>query len=70
MNTLSIYNSSKEIGKFIHIFSNKMKLSENNCIFIITKSSIDSEILDYAKQFCDQTFDFTQIATYTIENKK
>jgi KaiC/GvpD/RAD55 family RecA-like ATPase len=70
LNILSIYNSPKDLGKFFHIFSNKMKLSNNSCIFFATENSVDDKTLDFAKQFFDKTFDFTKVAAYTIESKK
>ncbi|MDD3084186.1 MAG: hypothetical protein PHP82_04130 [Candidatus ainarchaeum sp.] len=69
LSIISIYNSPKETGKFIYLFNNKMKLEKNSCIFFITENSVDEEIISFAKQFCDKTFDFSKIYSHTIQNK-
>lgn len=70
LNVISLYNSSKEIKKFIYLFSNKTKLEENSCVFFITKDSIEKEIIDFTSQFCDKTFDFSKIFFHTIQTKQ
>ncbi len=69
LNIISIYNSPKEIGKFIYLFSNKMKLTNNSCVFFVAENSIEEETIDFAKQFCDKTYDFSKLSTYTIQSK-
>jgi hypothetical protein len=68
LNILSIYNSGKEIERFIYFFTNKMKLTDNSCIYLITQNSTEKEIIEMAKQFCDKTFDFSKLYV-SIETK-
>ncbi len=69
LSILSIYNSQKEIGKFIYYFTNKIKLGNNSGIYIATSDSVDEEVLDLAKQFCDKVYDFSKLFIQSIEAK-
>ena len=61
LSILSIYNSQDEIGKFLYFFTNKIKLEDKSCIYLTAKNSIKPEIINLAKQFCDKTFDFSEL---------
>ena len=61
LNILSIYNSGIEIGRFIYFFTNKMKLENKSCIYLMTKDSIENDTIELAKQFCDKTYDFSEL---------
>ncbi len=61
LGVLGLYNSAQDVGKFVYFFSNKIKLNNNSCIFVVVKESIDEETLNFAKQFCDRTYNFSEL---------
>jgi archaellum biogenesis ATPase FlaH len=61
LSVLSIYHSEKNLGRFIYFFTNKTKIEENSCIYLATKDAIGEEVINLAKQFCDQTYDFSEV---------
>ena len=69
LSVMSIYNSKKDLGKFIYLFNNKISLEGNTCLYFATKDSIDEDTVETAKQFCDKTYDFSDIYISSIHVK-
>ena len=53
--------------KFIYLFSNKMNLLGGSILFFATKGSMNDEILSTVKQFCDKTYDFSELYIASVE---
>lgn len=64
---LAANNPKKTLGKFLYIFTNKIKLQERSLIIFATAESIDSASLDLAKQFSDKTYDFSLLYISSID---
>jgi archaellum biogenesis ATPase FlaH len=66
LSVMSIYNSKRDLGKFVYLFNNKISLEGNTCLYFATKESIDEETVETVKQFCDKTYDFSDIYISSI----
>jgi len=67
LSALAIYNEKDTLGKFIHLFSNKIKLQNNTGAIFTVRDSTNAEALDITKQFCDKTYDFAELYISSIE---
>jgi len=67
LGALAAYTPKKEFGKFLYLFTNKMKLDDKTLILIATTDSIDADTLDFAKQFSDKIYDFSALYISSIE---
>jgi len=67
LGVLSIYSNEKLFQKFIYLFNNKMNLNNKSVLFFAVKGTMDSEILSTVKQFCDNTYDFSELYISSVE---
>ena len=67
LGVLSVYTDEKLFEKFIYLFNNKMNLNEKTVLFFAVKGSMDDEILSTIKQFCDKTYDFSELYIESVE---
>ena len=65
LNVFSIYMKNEALGKFIHIFTNKIRLEEKTAMLFTVKESTDPELLDTLTEFADKTYDYS--ATFISE---
>ncbi|MBT4870140.1 MAG: hypothetical protein HON47_01035 [Candidatus Diapherotrites archaeon] len=67
LGVLSVYSEEKLFQKFIYLFNNKMNLLEGTVLFFAIKNTIEEEILSTVKQFCDKTYDFSELYIASVE---
>jgi KaiC/GvpD/RAD55 family RecA-like ATPase len=67
LGALAAYTPKREFGKFLYLFTNKMKLDDKTLLLISTNDSIDASTLDLAKQFSDKIYDFSSLYVSSIE---
>jgi len=67
LGVLSVYSNEKLFQKFIYLFNNKMNLNNKSVLFFAVKGTMDSEILSTVKQFCDNTYDFSELYISSVE---
>ena len=66
LNVMAIYNKENTLGKFLHMFSNKIRLNDDSSIILTIKESTDKEIIDLAKEFSDKTYDYSDLYASAI----
>ena len=69
LSVVAIYNTQKDLGKFIYLFSNKIKLIGDSAVYLTTIDTIEEEMLNLVKQFCDKNFDFSKIYVQEINSQ-
>jgi hypothetical protein len=67
LGVLSIYSDERLFQKFIYLFSNKMNLIGGSILFFAVKGTMDEEILSTLKQFCDKTYDYSELYVESVE---
>ncbi|MDD3159805.1 MAG: hypothetical protein PHQ98_02460 [Candidatus ainarchaeum sp.] len=67
LSVTSIYNKSKDVGRFIYFLNNKLKLQECSIIYFIIDETIEEEILNFTKELCDNNYDFSKVILDSIE---
>ncbi len=70
LSMLSVYNTERDLGRFIYYFSNKTRLNDDSCIFFAVKDAIEENVLVTAQQLCDKYYDYSNIFVESIEAVK
>ena len=72
LNMMEVYNEQKKIGRFMHSFSNKIRLRENTLILMTVKDSTENKTIELFKQFSDKSYDYSSLfisAIASVETK-
>jgi len=72
LNMMEVYNEQKKIGRFMHSFSNKVRLGENTLILMTIKDSTENKTIELFKQFSDKSYDYSSLyisAIASVETK-
>jgi hypothetical protein len=67
INALTIYNKQDTLGKFIHIFNNKVRLDGETALLFTIKDATEENLLELFKEFSDKYYDFSQMYITSIE---
>jgi len=67
LGVLSVYSDGKIFQKFVYLFSNKMNLMGGTVLFFAVKGSMEEDVLSTVKQFCDRTYNFSELYIESIE---
>ncbi len=70
LNSLSIQSDKRNVEKFFYLFNNKAKLDDTTVVILTAKESIDEDVLDTIKQFCDKNYDYSDLFVSSIELKE
>lgn len=66
VNLIASYNKPEVFGKFIHLFSNKMRLKGNTTIYFAVKEFTDEHAILVTKELSDKNFDFSDLLITSI----
>lgn len=66
LNVLGVYNNKQTLGRFLHLFTNKMLLNGNTTIIFTVKEATDEGIISMAKEFSAKSYDFSEITLASI----
>jgi len=70
ISVLAVYNNNENLGRFLHLFTNKMLLHENTTLFFASKDAIEEDTLKMAKEFSSKVYDYSGLAISSIEEAK
>jgi len=67
LGVLSVYSDERLFQKFIYLFNNKMNLLDGTVLFFAVKGSMGEKVLSTVKQFCDRTYNFSELYIESVE---